>query len=168
MATVAGGAMSVGTIAVKEAYNCFKPHFDYVCDLDENYENMSAMKITNQCRNWFLKVRRTKWKTEDLKQRYKKANKCLCGIKSIIDTTKEVVKLKTDMNKLKQHDNVMTTRPPPVATNIVELNSLTNNKNDNVRKIQEDLLRQLKLHVNGSVSRKEVGGIISKILENKE
>ncbi|CAL5414153.1 unnamed protein product [Camellia sinensis] len=102
MATVAGGAMSVGTIAVKEAYNCFKPHFDYVCDLNENYEelinesddvsevkrdtethinqNVSAMKITNQCRNWFLKVRGTKWNTEDLKQRYKKANKCLCGM----------------------------------------------------------------------------------------
>ncbi|KAL7176785.1 hypothetical protein ACSBR2_030185 [Camellia fascicularis] len=253
MAAVAGGAMSAGTVAVKEAYNCFKPHFDYVCDLDEYYEelinesddlselkkdtekrisqNESAMEMTNQCRNWLRKVRMVEGKIQNLKQRYQKANKCLCGVcpflklrklsKSIFDTTQDVVKLKTKMNELKQNDNLMTTRrPQPVATNIVELNSLTNNvqellnllghkdlkrigifgmkgvgkttlleklcvearqngrfgiailvsyqEEDSVRKIQEDLLRQLELPVNRNDSTKKVGGRISEILENME
>ncbi|XP_028070127.1 probable disease resistance protein At1g61190 [Camellia sinensis] len=174
-AGVAGVAVSTGTAAATGAYGCFKPHFDYVYDLDKNYkelnkesdelselkrdteihisQNESAMEMTNQCRNWLRNVRTAEGKIQDLKQRYKKASKCLCGMcpflklrklsKSIFDTTKDVVKLKTKMNELKQNANVMTTRrPPPLATNIVELNSLTNNAQELLNLLgQKDLKR---------------------------
>ncbi|KAI8002249.1 hypothetical protein LOK49_LG08G01099 [Camellia lanceoleosa] len=61
--------------------------------------------------------------------------------KSIVDTKNDVVKLKTEMNEIKQHDNVMTMRSPLVATDIVELNSVTSNVQKLLKFLDKDSKR---------------------------
>ena len=87
MASVAAG-MSAGSVVLKESYNCLKPHYDYVKDLDVNYEKLKdesnrlsakkkdmeehigrseiAMERTHQCRNLYSNVRKAEAKVRNL------------------------------------------------------------------------------------------------------
>ncbi|CAL5411731.1 unnamed protein product [Camellia sinensis] len=94
---------TAGAAAAKESWNCFKPHFDYVKDLDKNYEELereygylTAVKddmieqieirmsknarTTYRCDHLLGNVRSTESKFQKLQAKHKKAYKCLWGM----------------------------------------------------------------------------------------
>ncbi|XP_057497685.1 disease resistance protein RPS2-like [Actinidia eriantha] len=176
MVSVAAGISSAGSVVLKESYNCLKPHYDYVKDLDKNYDKLNdesndlsakkidmeehigrseiAMERTHQCRNLYRKVRRVEAKVQNLETEYRKGHKYLCGMcpfiklrklgKRIVETTEDVVRVKNDMAELKQHTEVMTERrPEPVATDIVELNSLRQNVQELLKLLGDTKLKRI-------------------------
>ncbi|KAL7212482.1 hypothetical protein ACSBR2_015219 [Camellia fascicularis] len=43
--TFGAAIAAAGSAAAKESWNCFKPHFDYVKDLDKNYEELKSIVL---------------------------------------------------------------------------------------------------------------------------
>ncbi|GFY92881.1 hypothetical protein Acr_08g0012770 [Actinidia rufa] len=171
-----GAGISAGSVVLKESYNCLKPHYDYVKDLDTNYEKLNdewdslsavkgdmeaqrgwsevAMERAHQCRNLYRKMRRAERKFRNLETEYGKVHKYLCGMcpflnlrklgKRIVETTVEVVRVKNDMTELMQHREVMTERrPEPVATDIVELNSLRQNVQELLKLLGDTKMKRI-------------------------
>ncbi|PSS24004.1 Disease resistance protein [Actinidia chinensis var. chinensis] len=171
-----GAGISAGSVVLKESYNCLKPHYDYVKDLDTNYEKLNdewdslsavkgdmeaqrgwsevAMERAHQCRNLYRKMRKAERKFRNLETEYGKVHKYLCGMcpflnlrklgKRIVETTVEVVRVKNDMTELMQHREVMTERrPEPVATDIVELNSLRQNVQELLKLLGDTKMKRI-------------------------
>ncbi|KAL7243143.1 hypothetical protein ACSBR1_015544 [Camellia fascicularis] len=101
--TFGAAIAAAGSAAAKESWNCFKPHFDYVKDLDKNYEELKSeygyfiaakkdlneqieihksknARPTNRCDHLLGNVRSTELKFQELEEKHKKAHKCLWGM----------------------------------------------------------------------------------------
>ncbi|KAL7243135.1 hypothetical protein ACSBR1_015536 [Camellia fascicularis] len=122
-----GAVVTAGSTAVKESWNCFKPHFDYVKDLKKNCEELGDeykcftevkkdmnkqieirmsknARTTHECNNLLGRVRSTESKCQELLAKHKMVYKHLWGMWPFFELRKlgeQVVETKVKVVKQK-------------------------------------------------------------------